>query len=87
MFVCNSSFKGPFEYTSNSISFSFIKSFILTLIIVAALATMTYVWVLYRRISKIKVANGRVAEISSFIESGAMAFLKREYKVIIPFIF
>ena len=60
--------------------------FILTLIIVAALATMTYVWVLYRKIQKIKVANGRVSEISSFIESGAMAFLKREYKVIIPFI-
>ena len=59
---------------------------ILSLVIVATVATMVYVWVLFNKIKKIKVLNSRVEEIGSFIESGAMAFLKREYKVIIPFI-
>lgn len=59
---------------------------ILTLIIIATIATLSYVWILYRKIHKIKVNNSRVEEIGSFIESGAMAFLKREYKVIIPFL-
>ncbi len=59
---------------------------ILTCVICATLVTLAYVYVLFRRISRIKISNPKVEEISSYIHKGALAFLKREYMVIIPFI-
>lgn len=55
-------------------------------IILLTLITLGYVFLIFRSIKKIKIANPQVEEISSFIHEGAMAFLKREYKVMAPFI-
>lgn len=55
-------------------------------IILLTLITLGYVYLIFRGIKKIKIANPQVEEISSFIHEGAMAFLKREYKVMAPFI-
>ncbi|MFA6843109.1 MAG: sodium-translocating pyrophosphatase [Bacilli bacterium] len=58
---------------------------ILATIFVASVVTLLYVWLLFRKVKKIKVENQRIEEIGKYIEEGAMAFLRREYKVIIPF--
>ncbi len=52
---------------------------------VAAVALL-YAFVLFRRIKKIKVENERVKEISGYIQEGAMAFLTREYKMLVIFV-
>ena len=59
---------------------------ILSLVIFATLITLGFVFILFRKVSKINVKDKRVEEVSGYIHSGAMAFLKREYKVIIPFV-
>ena len=59
---------------------------ILIVIAIAALITLGYVFILFKKVSKIEVKNQKVDEISKHIFDGAMAFLKREFKVIIPFI-
>ena len=59
---------------------------ILSLVIFATLITLGFVFLLFRKVAKIQVKDQRVEEISNHIHSGAMAFLKREYKVIIPFV-
>ncbi|MDE7214155.1 MAG: sodium-translocating pyrophosphatase, partial [Anaeroplasmataceae bacterium] len=59
---------------------------ILSCVMCAALVTLAYVYVLFRRVSRIKINNAKVEEISSYIHKGAIAFLKREYKIIIPFV-
>lgn len=59
---------------------------VLSLVIFAALITLCYVFVLFRRVSKIQISNKKVDEIHEYIHHGALTFLKREYKVIIPFI-
>jgi len=38
------------------------------------------------RNGKIKVTNSRIAELSGHIRTGAMAFLKREYKIVVIFV-
>lgn len=58
----------------------------LTCAVAIALLTIGYVFLIYHRVKRIKVANARIAENASFIRSGAITFLKREFKVIIPFI-
>lgn len=50
------------------------------------LLTLGYVFLIYRKIRNIKVQNSEIAENASFIRNGAITFLKREFKVIIPFI-
>lgn len=50
------------------------------------LLTLGYVFLIYHRIKRIKVQNKSIAENAEFIRSGAITFLKREFKVIIPFI-
>lgn len=57
---------------------------ILALVIAATLTTLVYVINLYKKVVAIKVENERVVEIGNYIQEGAMAFLKREYKVMIP---
>ena len=59
---------------------------ILSLVIFSALITVLYVFFLYHKVGRIKVQNPDVERISGYIREGAMAFLKREFKVIIPFV-
>lgn len=59
---------------------------ILTCVLCAALVTLAYVFVLFRRVNRTKINNVKVEEISSYIHNGALAFMKREFKIVIPFI-
>ena len=58
----------------------------LALVAVAAVITLLYVFVLFRKVSRIKITDKRVEEIQKYIHDGAMTFLLREYKLIIPFV-
>ena len=58
----------------------------LGLVAIAAVITLCYVFVLFRRVSRLKISDRRVEEIQNYIHSGAMTFLTREYKIIIPFV-
>ncbi len=58
----------------------------LILVVFAAIITLGYVFVLFRRVSRATVNDKRVEEISTHIHNGAMTFLIREYKLIIPFV-
>ena len=59
---------------------------ILVLLVVAALITLAYVYVLFHKVSKIKVNNAKIDEVHQYIHKGALTFLISEYKVIIPFV-
>jgi hypothetical protein len=59
---------------------------ILILLVVAALVTLAYVYVLFHKVSKIKVEDKRIDEVHKYIHKGALTFLFSEYKVIIPFV-
>ncbi len=63
------------------------ENLVLQLGLVIAAAVLALVYALYAtgKISRAKVDNERVAELSSIIQSGAMAFLYREYKSLIIF--
>lgn len=61
-------------------------SIVLVCTLAISLLTIGYVFLIYHRVKRIKVANAQIAENASFIRSGAITFLKREFKVIIPFI-
>ncbi len=41
--------------------------------------------VLFKKIKKIKVGHERIEEIASYIHDGAMAFMRRQYRIIIYF--
>lgn len=58
---------------------------VLLLVIFATMITLCYVFILMRKVAKIKITNSKVDEVHKFIQNGALTFLKREYKVIIPF--
>lgn len=58
----------------------------LLLIVFAAVVTLCYVYVLFRRVARMQVANAKVAQIQTYIHDGAMTFLVREYKLIVPFV-
>ena len=60
--------------------------FILLLIIVSALVTLAYVYVLFHKVSKIKIENKRIDEVHNYIHKGALTFLFSEYKIIVPFV-
>lgn len=51
----------------------------------AALIALAYAYVLYRKVVKIQVAHQMIEDISSYIHEGAMAFMKRQYRIIIYF--
>ncbi|MBQ3001116.1 MAG: sodium-translocating pyrophosphatase [Bacilli bacterium] len=59
---------------------------VLLLTAFAAVVTLCYVFVLFRKVSRIKINHPKVDEIHNHIHKGAMTFLTREYKIIIPFI-
>ena len=58
----------------------------LILVIFAALITLGYVFVLFRRVSRMQIKNKKVEEIHNYIHDGSMTFLVREYKLSIPFV-
>ena len=58
----------------------------LLLVVFSTLITILYVFVLFRKVSKVKITIDKVDEIHKYIHKGAMTFLVREYKIIIPFI-
>ena len=59
----------------------------LALVVFATVVTMFYVFVLYRKVSRVKVTDAKVDEIHGYIHKGALTFLTREFKIIIPFVF
>lgn len=59
---------------------------ILSLVLCATLVTLASVFILFRKVSKIKIDSEKIEDIAGYIHSGAIAFLKREFKIIIPFI-
>ena len=58
----------------------------LVLVAFAALVTLGYVYVLFHKVSRLEIGNKRVEDIHKYIHDGAMTFLIREYKLIIPFV-
>ncbi len=58
----------------------------LILVIFAAVITLGYVFVLFRRVSRVTINDKKVEDIHQHIHDGAMTFLVREYKLIIPFV-
>ena len=61
--------------------------FPLVLVAFAAVVTLCYVYVLFHKVSRLKIADKKVEEIQNYIHQGAMTFLSREYKLIVPFVF
>ena len=68
----------PFERFSTTAIFIVVAA-------VSALIALLYAFVLNRKVLKIKVNHPRIEEISSYIHQGAMAFMKRQYRIIIYF--
>lgn len=58
----------------------------LILVAFATLVTLCYVFILFRKVSKLKIGDKKVEELQAYIHGGAMTFLVREYKIIIPFV-
>ncbi len=54
--------------------------------VVAALVGLAIAAMLYKKINDIKIENETVADITSQIQDGAMAFLKAEYKYLAIFV-
>lgn len=59
---------------------------LLACVLLIALITIGYVFLIYHKIRKLKVVNKNVEDNASYIRSGAITFLKREFKIIVPFI-
>ena len=59
---------------------------ILLIVIGAAVVTLLYVYVLFHKVSKIKIQNKKIDEVHQYIHKGALTFLISEYMVIIPFV-
>ena len=45
-----------------------------------------YAWTVYQKLEETQIGHPRVAELSSIIHQGAMAFLKKEYSWLAPFV-
>ena len=52
----------------------------------AAVITLCFVFVLFHKISRLNLGNKKVEELQKYIHDGAITFLVREYKLIIPFV-
>jgi len=59
----------------------------LYLSVVMSLLAIGYAFLLYQMMMKSPIGSDKVAEISGFIKEGANAFIKREYRVIVIFVF
>ncbi|KXZ40253.1 K(+)-stimulated pyrophosphate-energized sodium pump [Alkalithermobacter thermoalcaliphilus JW-YL-7 = DSM 7308] len=53
---------------------------------VVGIVALLFAYMLTSKINKVDIGNDRMKEISSYIHEGAMAFLTREYKTLVPFI-
>ncbi|MDO9630080.1 MAG: sodium-translocating pyrophosphatase [Acholeplasmataceae bacterium] len=62
-----------------------VTTFFIGIAVVSSLIAILYAYVLYRKVSRIQVNHKRIEEISSYIHEGAMAFMKRQYRIIIYF--
>ena len=60
-------------------------AFFVSIAAVSSLIALLYAYVLYRKVTRIKVNHERIEEIASFIHEGAMAFMKRQYRIITYF--
>jgi len=60
--------------------------FLLLVVGVTGILALAFAFVSYGRITRFTVENERVAELSEIIHRGAMAFLYREYKWLLPFL-
>lgn len=63
-----------------------INLILLICVLAIAVITIGYVFLIYHKIRRIKVLNPQVAENANYIRSGAITFLKREFKIIVPFV-
>lgn len=63
-----------------------INLILLICVLAIAVITIGYVFLIYHKIRRIKVLNPNVAENANYIRSGAITFLKREFKIIVPFV-
>ena len=63
-----------------------INLILLACVLAIAVLTIGYVFFIYHRIKRLKVLNKAVENNAEFIRSGAITFLKREFKIIIPFV-
>ncbi len=59
---------------------------LLACVLLIAAITIGYVFLIYHKIKKLQVVNKDVANNAAYIRSGAITFLKREFKIIVPFI-
>ena len=57
----------------------------LLLVVFSTVITLCYVFVLFRRVSRLKIGNKKVEEIQKYIQDGATTFLVREYKLSIRY--
>jgi len=55
--------------------------------LVFSIIAMLYAVLLFAKIKRVKKGNKEVEEISGYIREGAMAFLSREYKILVIFVF
>jgi len=51
----------------------------------SAMIAILYAFILKRKLTKIEVAHQKINEISSYIRDGAIAFMKRQYLIILMF--
>ena len=58
----------------------------LAVVMIIALIALAYAFTLYRSVRREDAGNSTMKELSGYIYEGAMAFLKREYRIIILFI-
>ena len=62
------------------------KFVLLLLAVLSGALALFYAWKEYRKVNGFKVENQRIVELSSIIYRGAMAFLKKEYMWLVPFV-
>ncbi|MCL2767874.1 MAG: sodium/proton-translocating pyrophosphatase, partial [Synergistaceae bacterium] len=62
------------------------KYVLLLLVISSGALALFYAWKEYKKIKEFKVGDQRIIELSSIIHRGALAFLKREYTWLVPFV-
>ena len=60
--------------------------FLVFITLVFGLLAGYYAWTVYQKLEESQIGHPRVAELSSIIHGGAMAFLKKEYSWLAPFV-
>ncbi|GHS87274.1 putative K(+)-stimulated pyrophosphate-energized sodium pump [Synergistales bacterium] len=55
-------------------------------VIIFGLCAIGYAWLVYQKMMAFEVGNARIKELSNIIHNGAMAFIKKEYTWLVPFV-